>query len=81
MNLLDVSFVVYLSTSRPSTSLHPHLVLIGMPVIEGCVGCLLYLGTVEEGRERSAVLGILILVVQSVAHNLLSERLPLNCTE
>jgi hypothetical protein len=57
--------------------MHPHIVLIGMPVIEGCVGCLLCLGTVAGGKERSAVPGIFILVVQSVVHNLLIEQLRL----
>ena len=57
--------------------MHPHLVLIWHACNEGCVGCMLCLRTMAGGRERSAVLGILILVVQSVVHNFLSELLCL----
>lgn len=57
--------------------MHPHLVLIRRACNEGYVGCMLCLHTVAGGRERSAVLGILILVVQYVVHNLLSELLCL----
>jgi len=57
--------------------MHPHLLLIRHACNEGCVGCLLCLHTMAGGRERFAVLGILILVVQSIVPNFVSELLCL----